>query len=168
MPIFRVDTGFFVLNVLNVKTIYICYSFCYAREGWLLRCCRNHDRKNDHLAAEQRIGELLLAIPSASGRRTDLETSSERVEKVKTKSETVKEMGYSKDEASDYQQMAKHPEVRRMIIVSGRIQTNSCGIGSPQSPLLPLPPVLLATPLGSCQGLLWLYPCRSGSAPTPI
>lgn len=71
---------------------------------------------NAVIAAEQRIGELLLAIPSASGRRTDLETSSKHIEEVKTKSETVKEMGYSKDEASDYQQMAKHPEVVKKVI----------------------------------------------------
>lgn len=81
------------------------------------------------MAAEVRIGELLLAIPSASGHRTDLETSSERVEKVKTKSETVKEMGYSKDETSDYQRMAQNPEVVRRVldeaIANGEIATRS-------------------------------------------
>lgn len=71
---------------------------------------------NALIAAEQRIGELLLAIQKQSGMRTDLETSSERVEKVKTKGETISEMGYSKDEASDYQQMAKHPEVVQKVI----------------------------------------------------
>lgn len=81
------------------------------------------------IAAEQRIGELLLAIPSASGHRTDLETSSERIEKVKTKSETVKEMGYSKDEASDYQRMAQNPEIVQKVIdqavASGEVVTKS-------------------------------------------
>lgn len=81
------------------------------------------------IAAEQRIGELLLAIPSSSGRRTDLETSSTQVEKVKTKTETVNEMGYSKDEVSDYQQMAKNPEIVAKImneaIANGDVVTKS-------------------------------------------
>lgn len=68
------------------------------------------------IAAEQRIGELLLAIPKQSGKRTDLETSSSCVEEVKTKSETIKEQGYSKDEASDYQRMAKNPEIVQKVI----------------------------------------------------
>ena len=68
------------------------------------------------IAAEQKIGELLLSIPTASGKRTDLETSSDRKEEVKTKTETVKEMGYSKNDVSDYQQMAKNPEVVQKVI----------------------------------------------------
>ena len=47
--------------------------------------------------------ELLLAIPKQAGANN----FSRDVEKMKTKSETIKEMGYSKDEASDYQQMEK-------------------------------------------------------------
>lgn len=78
------------------------------------------------IAAEQRIGELLLAIPTASGKRTDLETSSTRVEEVKTKTETVKQMGYSKDDASDYQQMAKHPEVVQKV----KTKTSNTGRGA--------------------------------------
>ena len=71
---------------------------------------------NAVIAAEQRIGELLLAIPKQSGgvNQYNKEEKSTRVEK--TKSETVKEMGYSKDEASDYQQMAKNPEVVKKVI----------------------------------------------------
>ena len=68
------------------------------------------------IAAEQRIGELLLAIPKQSGKRTDIETSVERSTEVKTKSETIKDMGYGETEAKDYQQMAKHPEVVQMVI----------------------------------------------------
>ncbi len=68
------------------------------------------------IAAEQRIGELLLAIPKQSGMRTDLETSSEQVEKVKTKGETISDMGYSKDEASDYQRMAQNPKIVQQVI----------------------------------------------------
>lgn len=54
------------------------------------------------IAAEQRIGELLLAIPTAQGKRNDI-TSATRSDEVKTKSETIAEQGYTKDEASDYQ-----------------------------------------------------------------
>ena len=71
---------------------------------------------NAVIAAEQRIGELLLAIPKQSGgvNQHNKEEKSTRVEKSKT--EIEKEMGYSKDEASDYQQMAKHPEVVKKVI----------------------------------------------------
>jgi hypothetical protein len=67
------------------------------------------------IAAEQRIGELLLAIPKATGNQY-INANSTQVEKPKTKAETVKEMGYSKDEAADYQTMAKHPEVVQRVI----------------------------------------------------
>lgn len=84
---------------------------------------------NAVIAAEQRIGELLLSLPTAQGKRTDLQTSVERTTKVKTKAETVSEMGYSKDEAKDYQQMAKHPEVVKKVIQdamdSGEIVTKA-------------------------------------------
>lgn len=68
------------------------------------------------IAAEQRIGELLLEIPKASGKRTDLETSGQRSTEVKTKSETVSEMGYSERESKDYQQMAKNPDIVRKVL----------------------------------------------------
>jgi len=64
------------------------------------------------IAAEQRIGELLLAIPTAQGKRTDIETSVERPTKV----QTIKEMGYGTTEAKDYQAMAKNPEVVQKVI----------------------------------------------------
>ena len=62
---------------------------------------------NALIAAEQRIGELLLAIPKASGNQY---TSAIADRLVKAKSETIAEMGYTKDEASDYQQMAKQKQ----------------------------------------------------------
>ena len=64
------------------------------------------------IAAEQRIGELLLSIPKAQGKRTDKNTSDERPTKV----ETIKSMGYGQTEAKDYQQMAKNPEVVQRVI----------------------------------------------------
>lgn len=70
---------------------------------------------NALIAAEQRIGELLLAIPKQTGNQYT-NANSTRVEKAKTKSETISTMGYSKDEASDYQRMAKNPEVVQRVI----------------------------------------------------
>ena len=79
---------------------------------------------NALIAAEQRIGELLLALPTAQGKRTDL-TSDERSTKV----DVIKEMGYSTTEAKDYQQMAKHPEVVQKVIeealANGSVVTKS-------------------------------------------
>ena len=81
------------------------------------------------IAAEQRIGELLLSIPKASGKRTDLETSGQRSTEVKTKAETISEMGYGEREAKDYQQMAKYPEVVKQVledaIAEGKVATKS-------------------------------------------
>lgn len=67
---------------------------------------------NALIAAEQRIGELLLAIPKQTGNQYS--ASAERSEKAK--SEVIAEMGYERHEASDYQQMAKHPEVVQKVI----------------------------------------------------
>ena len=83
------------------------------------------------IAAERRIGEILDATPTAQGRRTDIieTTSSTRIEEVKTKSEVIAEMGYSKDEASDYQRMAKNPEIVDRVVkdklAAGELVTRS-------------------------------------------
>lgn len=75
------------------------------------------------IAAEQRIGELLLSIPKASGQYADSEN------RPTPKNTIVKEMGYTKDEASDYQQMAKHPEVVKRVLAdaeaNGEIATKA-------------------------------------------
>lgn len=70
------------------------------------------------IAAEQRIGELLLSIPKASGgdRRSEDFKNTDVGNFEKTKAETIKEMGYGKNEAVDYQQMAQHPEVVQKVI----------------------------------------------------
>lgn len=70
------------------------------------------------IAAEQRIGELLLAIPKQSGgdRRSESFKKSGNELFEKTKEEKAKEMGYSHQEVIDYQQMAKNPEVVQKVI----------------------------------------------------
>lgn len=67
------------------------------------------------IEAGRRMGELLLDIPVRPGKRTDI-TSSTGVEEVKTKAETLEELGISKDAASDYQRMAKNPDAVRAAI----------------------------------------------------
>lgn len=62
------------------------------------------------IEAEQRIGEILLEIPKASGQYARSEN------RPMSKNTLVKDMGYTKDEAHDYQQMAKHPEVVQKVI----------------------------------------------------
>lgn len=75
------------------------------------------------IAAEQRIGDLLLAIPKASGQYAESEN------RPVSKNTIVKEMGYSKDEASDYQQMAKNPEIVQKVmaeaIANGEVVTKT-------------------------------------------
>jgi len=70
--------------------------------------------------AEVRIGSMLKEIPKSQGKRTDLETSSIIVEEVKPKTEVIKELGFSKDVASDFQQMAEHEDVVREAIAEAR------------------------------------------------
>ena len=62
------------------------------------------------IAAEQRIGEILLSIPKSSGRYSESEN------RPVSKNTVAKEMGYSKDDVSDYQQMAQNPEVVQKVI----------------------------------------------------
>lgn len=88
---------------------------------------------NALIAAEQRIGELLLAIPKATAYNnpSGKEGSQirDRSKLGKSKSETVEEMGYSKDDVSGYQQMAKNPEIVKKVIAdaleNGEVVTKS-------------------------------------------
>lgn len=66
------------------------------------------------IAAETRIGEILLNIPKASGRPS--ENSSNHSEELKTKSEVTEEMGYTRHEVSDYQRMAQNPAVVNYVL----------------------------------------------------
>lgn len=66
------------------------------------------------IAAETRIGEILLNIPKQAGRPS--ENSSSGVEKLKTKAEVTEEMGYSKDQVSDFQRMAQNPAIVNLVI----------------------------------------------------
>lgn len=68
---------------------------------------------------QMRIGELLAQIPKTPGKRTDIETSitsSPAIEEVKTKAEVIKDLGFSKDQVSDYQALAKNPEIVEQVL----------------------------------------------------
>lgn len=70
------------------------------------------------IAAETRIGEILLSIPKNTSYHGNQhqEVTSNGVESTKNKSEVVAEMGYSKDQASDYQRMAQNPAVVNYVL----------------------------------------------------
>lgn len=72
------------------------------------------------IAAETRIGEILLSIPKQSGgdHGNQYTGGKNRDESNfgKTKSETISEMGYSKDQASDYQRMAQNQAVVNLVL----------------------------------------------------
>lgn len=72
------------------------------------------------IAAETRIGEILLSIPKQSGgdRGNQYTGGKNRDESNfgKTKAETISEMGYSKDQTSDYQRMAQNQAVVNLVL----------------------------------------------------
>lgn len=74
------------------------------------------DMSNALIAAEQRIGQLLLQIPKQSGGVNQYNKEEKAERAAKTKSETIGDMGYDRHEALDYQQMAKYPEVVQKVI----------------------------------------------------
>lgn len=72
--------------------------------------------------AAQKMGELLLEIPKATANQytngTDLNESafSTHLEKPKSKSEITAEMGVTKDQVSQFQQMALNPEAVKIAV----------------------------------------------------
>lgn len=61
--------------------------------------------------AGQRMGELLLQIQTAQGKRTDLTSSEDR-----TKSQRLEEMGLTRQRGNEYEQMAQNPEAVQAAI----------------------------------------------------
>lgn len=57
--------------------------------------------------AEVRAGELLRQIPKASGARTDLQPIDSSVERLKPKSEVIKDLNISQKQAERMQTMAE-------------------------------------------------------------
>lgn len=71
--------------------------------------------------SEVKIGAMLKEIPSKAGARTDIKTtSSNRHEEVKPKMEVAKDLGFTKDQVSQFQRMADHEDVVQKAIVEAR------------------------------------------------
>lgn len=70
--------------------------------------------------SEMRIGSMLKEIPKAQGKRTDLPTSSSRIEEVKPKSEAAKELGFTRDQVSQFQRMAEHEDIVHEAIAEAK------------------------------------------------
>lgn len=70
------------------------------------------------VAAEQRIGEILLSIQKSSGgdRKSENFKNRDSSNFEKTKNEVTSEMGYSKDQVSEYQRLAQNPEIVQKVI----------------------------------------------------
>lgn len=70
------------------------------------------------VAAEQRIGEILLSIQKNSGgdRRSDDFKNHDSLNFEKTKDEVTSEMGYSRNQVSEYQRLAQNPEIVQKVI----------------------------------------------------
>lgn len=66
--------------------------------------------------AAQKMGELLLQIETAQGKRTDIETSLPYGKEVKTKAESIEGIGIGTKQAYQYQQMAQNPEAVQAAI----------------------------------------------------
>lgn len=68
---------------------------------------------------QMRIGELLEQIPKVGFRgnqHTQVEVNSEEPEITKPKTEVVKNLGFDKHQVSDYQTLAKNPEVVEQVL----------------------------------------------------
>ena len=63
--------------------------------------------------SEVKIGAMMKEIPSSQGKRTDIETSSPVSEEVKskTKTEVIEELGFNRQQVSQFQQMAEHEDI---------------------------------------------------------
>ena len=70
--------------------------------------------------SEMRMGEMLREIPKASGARTDLQPNRTNADKLKPKSQVLKELHIGQDTAERYQQMAAHPEIVEQAIAEAR------------------------------------------------
>lgn len=71
------------------------------------------------LDAEARIGDILKQIPKQSGKRNDL-TSSHCCEKVKSKQQLTKELGFNKDMAQRFETLADNIDVIEQVKADAR------------------------------------------------
>lgn len=66
--------------------------------------------------SEMQIGRMMKEIPKAQGKRTDRQTSPPTCEEVETKKDAIENLGFSRRQAEQFQQMADHePQVMEAI-----------------------------------------------------
>lgn len=68
------------------------------------------------IAAEQRIGEIMLSIQKQSGGVNQYNKEDFSGQPEKSKMQIAKEQGYSKNQVSEYQRLAQNPEIVQKVI----------------------------------------------------
>lgn len=68
------------------------------------------------------IGKEMQEITQAPGTRTDLQPRVVDNKRLKTKTETIHEMGFTDQQARDFQTLARHPETVRKAIEDARAE----------------------------------------------
>lgn len=71
--------------------------------------------------SEVKIGAMLKEIPKATPNNNPFHENRPETNFVKPKAEVVKELGFTKDQTAQFQQMAEHEEVVREAIVEARV-----------------------------------------------
>lgn len=70
--------------------------------------------------SEMRMGEMLSEIPKATPNNNPFHEKSTDAPLVKTKADTIADIGISRDAAKRYQQMAAHPDIVEQAIAEAR------------------------------------------------
>ena len=70
--------------------------------------------------SEVQIGKILKAIPKSQGARTDTYTSSLHDEEVKTKTAVIGELGFNRNQVSEFQRMADNEQAVRKAMAKAR------------------------------------------------
>lgn len=70
--------------------------------------------------SEMRMGEMLSEIPKATPNNNPFHENQDGLKLVKPKGETLADMGITRNAASEYQQMAAHPEIVEQAIAEAR------------------------------------------------
>jgi hypothetical protein len=72
------------------------------------------------LDAEVKLGEMMLAIPKASGARTDIQPDDSSVERFDTKTEVVESLGFNMKQAERFETLAKNPDLVAQVKMEAR------------------------------------------------
>lgn len=93
-----------------------------AKEVRLQKLLEAQDIAETVLDAEVRMGELLANLPTKPGQRTDMKPRSTGGERLKTKTEIIKTVGFSKTNAERFEKLAAYPEIVERMKAEARDQ----------------------------------------------